>query len=363
MLSFFLLLALITAMYALQGWIYSGYGLESLQYRCYFDKEEVTEGDTVHLIEEIENRKLLPLPWLKSEFSVSKHLSFAGTHSVVTDHTRFVSSFFTLKGDCRIRREWEVTCLRRGEYRIDRVLLVTADLLGIERKSKAACDTGSALTVLPRCYDAEGSLLTMCSQMLGELPAEHRLLTDPFSVAGSRPYTGYEPMRRMDWKTSARCAELMVRTEEPCQQKELVIAFTAQIGEFGRRYVNESISEHTIRVCAKLFQECTERQQPFSVHTCCSVHGELYSANAACSMQHYEALLRALAALETEPLDTLDHCVPPLSNAALVLVTPYISEDIHRLKHRFPDSVVFLTSSCDSQGIPCIRVCEEVQNA
>ncbi len=363
MLTFLVLLVLIGGIYLLQSMLYTRHGMDAVSYRCYFDKEEVTEGESVHLIEEIENRKFLPLPWLKAEFSVSKYLEFAGTHSVITDRTRFVSSFFSLKSYSRIRREWEVTCTRRGEYRVDRVLLVTGDLLGAARTSAAASETSGLLTVLPRCYEACGDLLAQCTIAIGERPVQYSLFTDPFSIAGSREYTGREPLRRMDWKASARTGTWMVRQEEPSQQRELAIAFTAQTGEFGRRYVNEDASEHTIRVCARLFRECVLRQQPFSVCSPCTVEGNPYSAPASCTPRHYEMLLHDLAALETTPADTLDHCVPALRDTQLVIVTPYISEDVHRLLHRFPGAVVFLTARGEHHGVACIPVYEEVPHA
>ncbi len=365
MLTFLVLLALVGGVYILQSHVYSHHGLDGVAYRCYFDKEEVTEGDTVHLVEEIENRKFLPLPWLKSEFSVSKYLSFAGTHSVVTDKTRFVSSFFCLKSYSKIRREWKVVCTHRGEFTVERVLLVTADLLGTERVSASAKELGGMLTVLPKCCETAGELLPLCCRAMGEQPVKRSLLTDPFSVAGSRPYTGREPLRRMDWKTSARVGSLMVRTEEPAQQRQLVIAFTAQTGECGRRFVTDEAAEHTIRVCAQLFRECTIRQQPFAVYSCCTVHGTACSAPVSCSPQNYTMLLHALAALDVQPEDTLEHCLPPVYDSHLLIVSPYISEDVRRLKSRYPDATVCLTARGDQQGISCVCVFddEEVSHA
>ncbi len=360
MLTFLVLLVIIGGVYLLQSAVFTWHGLDAVSYRCYFDKDEVTEGESVRLIEEIENRKLLPLPWLRAELSVSKYLEFAGTHSTVTDRTRFVSSFFTLKGDSRIRREWTVTCVRRGEYRIDRVLLVTGDLLGAARTSAAAQESSRPLIVLPRCYEECGDLFPQFRAAIGERPVQRSLFTDPFSVAGSRPYTGREPLRRMDWKASARTGSWMVREEEPSRQQELAIVFTAQTGEFGRRCVTEEAAEHTLRVCARLFRECTLLQQSFSVYTCCTVEGERFSAPASCTPRNYEMLLHTLAVLETEPTELLDHCVPALRDTQLLIVTPYISEDVHRLLRRFPDAAVFLTARGDTQGVTCIPVFEEV---
>lgn len=319
------------------------YGMQHVRYRCYFEKEEVTEGEQLDLIEEIENTGWFPLPWLRSEYAVSKYLSFAGTHSVVTDRTRYVSSLFYLRAYSRIERRWHVRCLRRGEYTVESVRLVSSDLLGTVRMAIPAEALGGMLTVLPRCYDA-AIPLSPRSHAAGEFPVRHSLLTDPVTVNGSRLYTGTEPLRRMDWNTTARTGDLMVRTEEPVQERRLCICFTAQTGEYGRRYVSEEIAEHTIRVAAALFQELTERGEIFSVQSNCTVHGLLLQSAPDCSPGGYWMLLRALAALAIEPEVSLREAVAIPPDARLILLCPYLSEDVRRLKAYHPGAEIILTA-------------------
>lgn len=320
------------------------FGVRHVRYRCYFEKEEVTEGDTLDLIEEIENTGWFPLPWLRSEYAVSKYLSFAGTHSVVTDRTRYVSSLFFLRSYSRIERRWHVQCLRRGEYTVESVRLVTSDLLGTVRTAIPAEDLGGMLVVLPKCHETDMSVLSPRSFAAGEIPVRHSLLTDPVTVNGSRLYTGTEPLRRMDWKTTARTGALMVRTEEPVQERRLCICFTAQTGEYGRRYVSEAVSDHTVRVAAALFRELTERGEAFSVQSNCTAHGALLQTVPDCSPGNFLALLRELAALDTEPELSLRQAVTVPADARLVLLAPYLSEDVRRLKAQHPGAEIILTS-------------------
>lgn len=318
--------------------------MRQVRYRCYFEKEEVTEGDSLDLIEVIENTGWFPLPWLRSEYAVSKYLSFAGTHSVVTDRTRYVSSLFFLRAYSRIERRWHVQCLRRGEYSVESVRLVTSDLLGSVRSAIPAVDLGGVLTVLPRCYDKETIPLSPKNFSAGEFPMRYSLLTDPVTVNGSRSYTGTEPLRRMDWKTTARIGELTVRTEELVQESCLYVCFTAQMSEYGRRYVSEEIAEHTIRVAAALFRELTERGEIFSVQSNCTAHGMPIQSAPDCSPGNFLMLLRELAALSIEPEVSLREAVSLPPYARLVLLSPYLSEDIRRLKGMYPGADVILTA-------------------
>ncbi|MBR3630913.1 MAG: DUF58 domain-containing protein [Oscillospiraceae bacterium] len=332
-------LLLFFALYAVQLILYTRFGLQHIHYRCYFDREEATEGDTLDLIEVIENNGLLPLPWLKSEYAVPKYLSFAGTHSVVTGETRFVSSLFYLRPYSRIERRWHILCTRRGEFSIGSVRLMTSDLLGTSRISTPADDLGEPLTVLPACEDVDFDLSSPQMQF-GEQTAPRSLLTDPITVSGIRPYSGQEAMRRMDWKTSARTGQLMVRTEEHVQERRICICFTAQVEEFGRRFASEETAERTIRMAAGLFRLLTERGEQFSVQSNCTIHGERMATDPGCSPGYYHQLLRQLAALEILPEETLSNAVEIPPDAQVIVLAPYESEDVRRIRERYPTAEV-----------------------
>lgn len=334
-------LVLFMALYAVQLMLYTRFGLRHIRYRCYFDREEADEGDTLELIEEIENTGMLPLPWLKSEYAVPRHLDFAGTHSVVTGRTRFVSSLFYLRPYSRIERRWHVHCMQRGEYTVESVRLMTSDLLGTVRFSVPAEDLGGALTVLPSCAETDADMLPR-SLRYGEAPVRRSLLTDPVTVGVIRPYTGREALRRMDWKTSARTGTLMVRTEEPVQQRRICICFTAQIDEFGRRFASEETAERTIRMAAGLFRLLTELGEPFSVQSNCTVHGDRFATEPGCSPGYFHQLLRQLAALEIETDQPLSKVVEIPPDTRLILLVPYLSEDARRLSERYPDAEVII---------------------
>ena len=334
-------LLLFFAIYALQLIVYTRFGLRHIHYRCYFDREEANEGDTLDLIEEIENNGLLPLPWLKSEYAVPRHLSFAGTHSVVTGETRFVSSLFYLRPYSRIERRWHIVCTRRGEFSVESVRLMTSDLLGTSRISTPAEDLGDPLIVLPACEEVEVSAASP-RIAFGETTVPRTLLTDPITVSGIRPYTGQEAMRRMDWKTSARTGQLMVRTEEHVQERRICICFTAQVEMFGRRFASEDTAEHTIRMAAGLFRLLTERGEAFSVQSNCTVHGDRMATVPGCSPGYYHQLLRQLAALDILPEQTLSSVVEIPPDAHVIVLVPYESEDVRRICEQHPDAEVLI---------------------
>ena len=112
------------------------------------------EGDPIELREVIANRKLLPLPWLKSEITTSRWLEFSQLQSVVTGETRFISSFFLVRSYQKITRTWQGRCLKRGVFSVEKSVLVASDLLGGAALSSVA-PAGSQVVVFPRPLDLE----------------------------------------------------------------------------------------------------------------------------------------------------------------------------------------------------------------
>jgi len=170
---FFLVIIILTAV-KIQNKIYKKYMFHNLTYKCYFSKDEAFEGDEIELIEEFSNAKLLPIPWIKSDFTTSKWLDFAETQSVITDQSRFVASFFVLKSFYHVTRKWKVKCLKRGVFSIEQVSLVACDLFGNHNKSKAV-DVHTSIVVLPNPVELEEIDLT-ARHMIGDVLVTRHLI-------------------------------------------------------------------------------------------------------------------------------------------------------------------------------------------
>ena len=218
---------------------------------------------------------------------------------------------------------------------------MTSDLLGTSRISAPAEDLGEPLTVLPACEEVDTDVPS-ARIAFGEMIVPRSLLTDPVTVSGIRPYTGREAIRRMDWKTSARTGQLMVRTEEYVQERRICVCFTAQVEAFGRRFASEETAERTIRMAAGLFRLLTDRGEAFSVQSNCTVNGERMATDPGCSPGYYHQLLLQLAALDILPEQTLSSVVEIPKDAHVIVLAPYESEDVRRICEHYPDAEVII---------------------
>ncbi len=332
--EFIIFVLLVGVVFWLEGFIYRWFGARGLQYRCYLSADEVFEGDEIELVEEMTNAKLLPMPWLKAEITASRFLEFAGTQSSVTDQTRYVSSFFSLWGYQRDVRRWKVKCLKFGVYSVERVVLVSSDLLGLESISHPA-GVSATVRVLPRPATLE-ELEQQYHKPLGELVVRRRFLADPFFAAGVRDYTQFDPMTNIHWMASAREGRLMVRDCESTAQQSIAVILNMQSQPQERRVpINIGSVENCIRICAACFDMTIESGIPVRFLT----NGTTGQDENAITMtqerwgrEHVLDLLRLLAGLRivsTQKFpEFLWNSAAALETADIVLVSTYLDPEI-----------------------------------
>ena len=77
------IIAVIAVVIAIETALFGKYALKGIYYSACVDKTEVYEGDILELTEVIENRRLIALPWIKTELSASKWLTFFKKDSAV----------------------------------------------------------------------------------------------------------------------------------------------------------------------------------------------------------------------------------------------------------------------------------------
>lgn len=330
----YLLLLLVLAAVA-QRRLFHRHAFRHLEYTCSFDRTEAREGDQIQLVETVQNHKLLPLPWLKAEITTSRFLDFAGSQSLVTDETRFVPSFFTVKGYHKVTRSWKVRCLKRGVYPIQKIVLVSTDLLGMESFSRPVA-VSSELTVLPKSADLPHTFQS-AQKMSGEILVRRHLLEDPFLIAGVREYTPRDPLNRIHWPATAKAGRLMVHNNLFTADQNLLVILNMQSRPYETRTVIDKEKIETgIRVCAGFFDDTLRTGLPvrFAVNAGLQKDGAPIVTNEYHGAEHVLDLMRLLARLRMESTDPfpsfLNGTCHHLTASDVVIVTAYLSEEIYQ---------------------------------
>ena len=327
--EFIAITAVILGLFFLQNQLYKSYAFKNLEYHCTLSTNECYEGDEIELVEEIVNKKWLPLPWLKAEITTSRWLSFAGAQSAVSDHTRFVPSFFSVKGYSRVTRRWKVKCLKRGDFGIEQVVLITTDLLGYSNLSMPG-DGKARVLVLPRAIESDEITVTP-RYLNGDIMVRRQLLDDPFYISGVREYTGHEPMSRIHWLATARQQQIMVYNNDYTSRQSVTIILNMQSRPFEHlEVVDETRMENGIRLCAGLFKTTLSGMPMRFMSNCTTDDSRTTTVTGEYWGEEYEVgLLELLARLQLRSTEDFGNYLAGITSGItstdIVIVSGYLS--------------------------------------
>lgn len=317
----------------LQRIIFEKRSFRNLEYTCRFSTTEATEGDELQLQETVINRKALPLPWLRSELVTSRWLEYADSTSLVTDETRFVTGFFSLKGWQKITRSWHVRCGKRGVFPVEKCVLLTTDLTGRMNLAKPV-SVGAELVVLPKPADLTQELVNVRS-LSGDVTVRRHFVPDPFRSAGVRERQDGDPMNRIHWASTARLGRVMVRSEECTSDQELLLIINMQSRSNDTNGIADPDRiEKCIRIAAGYAEDTLRTGIPLrmAVNAPMGESRESLVTGQFAGREHVLDLMRTLARLPmafSEPTGVfLDGTLQPLQASDIVLVTACLNEKI-----------------------------------
>ncbi len=214
------------------AWVYERWALKGVRYTRYFTKRAVFEGESLDMVEVISNAKPLPLPWLRLESSMAAGIAFGRQHNLnvyAGDIYQNHISLFYLRPFRQITRRHQVSCPRRGLYRMDSATLTTGDPLGIAAKVKKF-DLNLELLVYPRIVALDDLPLPNHS-WLGDLPVRRWIVEDPFLTSGIREYRPGDPLKSINWKATARTGAMQVHQRDFTADHRLVICLNVESSE------------------------------------------------------------------------------------------------------------------------------------
>jgi uncharacterized protein (DUF58 family) len=223
-------LVLLGVLAALQHWLsslWSRRGLAHVTYGRRLARDRAVWGDVVPMEIEVENRKLLPLAWLRADDHVSEEARF--TDRTLVDSHRpgygILRSTWTLRPFERIRRVVHLDAVERGRWIFDIVDLSVADVFGWDAAGREETHEATFL-VRPRTVPVRSSSGAIVPD--GTRRARTGLMEDPALFAGVRPFQRGDPQRRIHQRATARLGQPMSRRFEPSITRTVVIALDVQ---------------------------------------------------------------------------------------------------------------------------------------
>lgn len=265
-----------------------------------FKDTDIFAGESTEMVETIENRKLLPMPWVRAESRMDPNLTFADAADRTIRHGMYHQSVFALMPFMRITRRHPLRAMKRGLYRLDSVTLTAGDPL-MMTESTRTIDLTAHLTVYPRLLEDTETPLSYHS-LLGDITVRRWIIPDPFLRAGTRPYEPGDGLHLINWKATARTGTLQVHRSEYTADPHLMILFNVDTSpDLRDKEPDPDRVEYGLRLAATIADRAVKSGIPvgFATNACCVGRSEeIVRIESRCSGEHLMRFFQILAAIE-----------------------------------------------------------------
>jgi uncharacterized protein (DUF58 family) len=330
------------------SWMWSRNSLRGLVYERKFRYRRYFPDETVEAQIRVENRKLLPLPWLQIEDSWPLRVAPLDDSTLSRiendpDYGYLINTY-ALRWYERIRRRYTLQASCRGVFEIGPASLLSGDPFSLFDRKIVLENRHDVLIVYPRIKTLAELGLPL-KDPLGDRRVQQRLFEDPSRTMGVREYSPRDSFRHIHWKATARAGSLQTRVYEPTRSLRSVLCLNVATFEQYWRGVWPDMLEYEMEVAASLAKWGLE--QGYSVGI--AANGTLAHADQpfrippSRDLNQLPHILEALAAVSYFVSSSFDRFLIEESpripwGATLVLITPFVNEDIAASTLRLRDS-------------------------
>ncbi len=222
------------------SWLWNRVSLDRVTYERSLSSRRLFIGEEVTLSVSITNRKPIPLGWLRVEDDIPDALELRDAKLTPTPRpkTQALVHSTSIAWYERVHWRYTLSSKQRGFYRIGPATLKSGDLFGLFTSDREDAHQDYIL-VYPRVVPLEELVLPPV-RPLGEVRGGLRIFEDPTRPAGVRDYRPGDPLKRVDWKATARHQSLQVRVFEPTVTHTLVVVLNADtVANIWEGYISE----------------------------------------------------------------------------------------------------------------------------
>jgi len=317
-----------------QSVIYSLFAFRGFNYSCTLSHNRVNEGETIEYTETIENKRLLPLLWLKVEARFNETLLFTKNDNTRVSAGTFHRSVLSMPPFRRIKRTYKIVCSKRGYYPLGSSSITTGDLLGLTSRTMSfSSDMGLHVFPVPL---SQTQIDLPSRSFLGDMVVRRYILPDPFMPAGVRDYVPGDPQNMIHWKASAKTGSLVVHRREFTADSKLLVffnvAFNARSWDINDTVVINTM-ENSLRILATVFNLAASNGQQTALCTNSISFRDRSEVTVppAYGRAHNEKLFSAMAEMQfirTRSFHMLlREAVEEVRDMDILLVTRYISAE------------------------------------
>ena len=310
--------------------------LRDVTYRRRIGRKCVFPGETVEIEVQVENAKVLPVPWLRVEDEWPLDVPLTNSPALDPSYKRDMGNLtqvFALRWYERVRRQYTLLADKRGMYGLGPTRLHSGDVFGLFQTERVVAEQ-DFLIVYPRIFTL-AELGLPSKEPFGDTHAHHRLFEDPSRTMGARDFHPGDSFRHVHWPATARHHQLQTRVYEPTTTLTAVICLN--VATFPRPWegILPELFEHAIVVAASLAAHAVENRYSVGLVSNGAVPRSdqpirVMPGRSPDQLTRILELLAAITGYVTMPMGRfLLRGSPALPwGATLVVVTPVVTEEL-----------------------------------
>ncbi len=276
------------------------FSLGALSYRRRLQYRRGFPGEQVGLEVAIENRKPLPLAWLRTSDRWPPEIGPGDDSLLTRTHAQGESSLdlvVVMRGYERLRRRYSLLLRRRGIFRIGPAAAVSGDPFGLFQVERLV-QPPQQLVVFPETVPTRDLGLPP-DDPFGDRKSLRRLFEDNAQTIGVREALPGDSLRRMHWPATARTGRLQTRVYQPVSGLDLVVCLNAATYPRHWEGTNPPLLEALVRTAASLVREAYDQGYRVGLLSNGSIaHADRpFRIAPGRSPDHLPSLLEALAGL------------------------------------------------------------------
>ncbi|MFZ5817951.1 MAG: DUF58 domain-containing protein [Bacillota bacterium] len=223
------------------------WGLRRLQVERLLSDERLFAGDPLTVRLRFTNPTGAPIPWL--QLTESRPAGLA---------PQPLSAIVSVEAGGRAELSYTLPTYRRGRYAIGPLTWTAGDPFGFARLAGGLQEL-TPVTVYPK-ISALPDLGLPARLPMGELATRRRLFEDPAWLAGTRPYSQGDSMKRIHWAATAKAGELVVKQFRHAMLLPGCVCLNLNRAEYDPRLFYAQV-ELAVSAAASLCHHLVERKQ------------------------------------------------------------------------------------------------------
>ncbi len=320
----------------LVSWYYKRFAGSHLQVSVRARPRRIFPGQPTELRVEVRNPARLPLPWLRVFVHLARRIKVEEMHVELSPIDAVMPLPFSLGGRQVVERKVTATLEQRGLHQLGPADAWVSDPFGLQEVRRTDPET-SPLLVYPRLHAITADLQRTLP--IGDRRG-HSFLDEETHYLGPRAYQPTDPLRRIDWRQSARRGELHVKTYETVATAATALFLDPTTARLPWEGIDVEVLERTVEITASIASDLIKRGQAVGLYVTgvfSAVAGRRafsYRERPRTGARQLSRLLEALAQLRPPGLfrdlpRIMIEEVPRLPyHVHVVTIAPYLTKDL-----------------------------------